>query len=81
MESKEIAKKMTAVNNGFLHLLINIALLALALWLCIEASENTIYNNSAMLGILGGVCWVLWGLTSVVGKWASARWASAPTVR
>ncbi|MBP5341646.1 MAG: SPFH domain-containing protein [Bacteroidales bacterium] len=58
MESKEIAKKMTVVNNGFLHLLINIALLALALYLCINAGEN----NFTLSGIIGGLCWILWGL-------------------
>ena len=58
MESKEIAKKMTVVNNGFLHLLINIALLVAALYLCIGASEN----NFTLGGIIGGLCWLLWGL-------------------
>ena len=58
MESKEIAKKMTAVNNGFLHLLINLALLGLALYLCIDAGEN----NFTIGGIIGGICWILWGL-------------------
>ena len=37
MESKEIVKKMTAVNNGFLHLLFNIVLLVVALYLSINA--------------------------------------------
>ena len=45
-------------NNGFLQLLINIALLAVALYLCIDASEN----NFTLGGIIGGVCWILWGL-------------------
>ncbi|MBP5528027.1 MAG: SPFH domain-containing protein [Bacteroidales bacterium] len=58
MESKEIAKKMTVVNNGFLHLLINIALLVAALYLCIGAGEN----NFTLGGIIGGLCWLLWGL-------------------
>ena len=58
MESKEIVKKMTAVNNGFLHLLFNIVLLVVALYLCINAGEN----NFTLGGILGGVCWILWGL-------------------
>ena len=40
MESKEIVKKMGVWNNGFLHLLINLGLLALALYLCIDAGEN-----------------------------------------
>ncbi|MBQ8704543.1 MAG: SPFH domain-containing protein [Bacteroidales bacterium] len=58
MKSKEIVKKMGAWNNGFLQLLIDIALLALALYLCINAGENT----STFMGILIGVLWVLWGL-------------------
>ena len=58
MESKEIVKKMTAVNNGFLQLLINLALLALGLYLCIDAGNN-IFTIS---GIIGGLCWVLWGI-------------------
>ena len=58
METKEIVKKMGVWNNGFLHLLINLGLLALALYLCIDAGEN----NFTLGGILGGVCWVLWGL-------------------
>ena len=58
MESKEIVKKMGVWNNGFLHLLINLGLLALALYLCIDASEN----NFTLGGIIGGVCWILWGL-------------------
>lgn len=58
MESKEKIKKMTAWNNGFLQLLINLALLALALYLCIDAGEN----SYALGAILGGICWVLWGL-------------------
>ena len=58
MESKEIVKKMTVGNNGFLHLLLNIVLLVLALYLCIGAGEN----NFTLGGILGGFCWILWGL-------------------
>jgi regulator of protease activity HflC (stomatin/prohibitin superfamily) len=58
MESKEIVKKMGVWNNGFLHLLINLGLLALALYLCIDAGEN----NFTLGGIIGGVCWILWGL-------------------
>ncbi len=58
MESKEKIKKMTAWNNGFLQLLINLALLALALYLCIDAGEK----SYALGAILGGICWVLWGL-------------------
>ena len=58
MESKEIVKKMGVWNNGFLHLLINLGLLALALYLCIDAGEN----NSTLGAIIGGICWILWGL-------------------
>ncbi len=54
----ETLKKMTAWNNGFLQLFIDLALVALALFLCISAGEN----NFTMGGILGGLCWVLWGL-------------------
>ena len=49
---------MTAVNNGFLQLLINLALLALGMYLCIDAGNN-IFTIS---GIIGGLCWVLWGI-------------------
>jgi regulator of protease activity HflC (stomatin/prohibitin superfamily) len=58
MESKEIVKKMTVWNNGFLHLLFNIVLLALGLYLCIDAGEN----NMTLGGIIGGLFWLLWGL-------------------
>lgn len=58
MKSKEIVKKMGVWNNGFLHLLINLGLLALALYLCIDAGEN----NSTLGAIIGGICWILWGL-------------------
>ncbi len=57
MESKEKLKRMGAVNNGFLHLVLNIAMLVLAMWLCIEAGEKGV----ALYGILGGVLWVVWG--------------------
>ena len=58
MESKEIVKKMGVWNNGFLHLLINLGLLVLALYLCIDAGEN----NFTLGAIIGGICWILWGL-------------------
>ena len=58
MKSKEIAKRMTVWNNGFLQLFINICLLAWALFLCITAGED----NMSTLGILGGLLWILWGL-------------------
>ena len=57
MENHEQIRKMTAGNNGFLHLVINLALLALALILCIKAGED----NVAGAGVAGGVLWVLWG--------------------
>ena len=49
---------MSVVNNGFLHLLLNIALLVLAIVLCIKAGNN----NMSGIGLVGGLCWVLWGL-------------------
>lgn len=58
MESKEIVKRMGALNNGFLHLLFNIALLALAVWLCVHCGETV----TTAQGILIGVLWVVWGL-------------------
>ena len=58
METKEIRKRMTAVNNGFLHVLLNIALLALAVWLCVESGNET----TAFAGIAIGVLWGVWGL-------------------
>ena len=58
MESNEKLKRMSALNNGFLHLLINIALFAAAIWFCVMAGNN----NFTFSGVLGGLCWVLWGL-------------------
>ena len=58
MESKEKVKKMRVWNNGFLHLVINLGLLALALDLCITAGNN----NFTLGGIIGGIFWILWGL-------------------
>ena len=57
MESKERMKKMSILNNGFMHLLLNLALLGIAIWLCVEAGNNKL----AGLGLLGGLCWVVWG--------------------
>ena len=57
METKERNKKMSVANNGFLHLIINLVLLCLALWLCIVAGEK----ENAIAGVVGGLCWVLWG--------------------
>ena len=58
MESKEKVKKMSAWNNGFLQLVVNIALLALTVWLCVHWGETT----TTAQGILIGVLWVVWGL-------------------
>ena len=57
MESKEKIKKMDVLNNGFMHLLINLALVAPAIFLCIMAGGNSL----AGAGFLGGLCWVVWG--------------------
>ncbi|MBR4786735.1 MAG: SPFH domain-containing protein [Bacteroidales bacterium] len=39
MESKEFNKTMTAGNNGFLHLFINLALLALSIWIVVSFAK------------------------------------------
>lgn len=39
MESKEFNKTMTSGNNGFLHLLINLALLAFSIWLVVRFAK------------------------------------------
>ena len=57
MESKEKMKKMSVANNGFLHLVLNLGLFALAILLCIVGGAEEL----AGAGILGGLCWVLWG--------------------
>ena len=57
MESKEKMKKMSVANNGFLHLVLNLGLFALAILLCIVGGAEGL----AGAGILGGLCWVLWG--------------------
>ena len=57
MKNEEKTKGMTMLNNGFLHLLLNLALLVLAIWLC----SAGIADESALSGALGGICWVLWG--------------------
>jgi regulator of protease activity HflC (stomatin/prohibitin superfamily) len=57
MESKEVVKKMDVLNNGFLHLVLNLALLVIAVWLCIIAGADGL----AGAGLLGGLFWVLWG--------------------
>ena len=58
MANKETIKKMDIRNNGFIHLVINIALVVLALLLCINAGSNIL----AGAGIIGGVLWIVWGL-------------------
>ncbi len=58
MVSKEIVKRMDVTNNGFLHLLVNIALLVGAIALCIASGTSSM----AGAGFFGAVCWVLWGL-------------------
>ena len=58
MESKEVVKQMDVLNNGFLHLVLNLALVVIAMWLCIMAGDN----NMSGSGFLGGLCWILWGL-------------------
>ena len=57
MENNEVIKKMDATNNGFLHLVLNLALVALAMWLCIIGGSEGL----AAAGIVGGLLWVLWG--------------------
>ena len=57
MKTQEKIKEMDVLNNGFLHLLLNIALVVVAILLCINAGEN----NLAGMGFLGGLCWVVWG--------------------
>ena len=57
MESKETIKKMTVLNNGFMHLFLNLALIGVAIWLCAVAGDK----GNAGSGILGGLCWVVWG--------------------
>ena len=57
MTNKETIKKMSVANNGFLHLVINLALVALAMYLCISAGSN----GSALAGTVGGLLWVVWG--------------------
>lgn len=58
METKERVKKMTVWNNGFVQLLVNLALLALSVWLCVLWGETATLGQ----GILIGVLWVVWGL-------------------
>ena len=57
MENKEVVKKMDVLNNGFLHLVLNLALVVIAIWLCAIAGADGL----AGAGILGGLFWVLWG--------------------
>ena len=57
METNEKLKKMGAANNGFLHLVLNLAMVALAIWLCAVAGAEGL----AAAGVAGGVMWVVWG--------------------
>lgn len=57
METKERLKKMSAANNGFLHLALNLAMMVLAIWLCVIAGANGL----AGAGLAGGLIWVVWG--------------------
>ena len=57
MENKEMVKKMGVTNNGFLHLVLNLAMVALAILLCVVAGSE----GQAAAGVIGGLLWVLWG--------------------
>ncbi len=57
MENKERVVEMTTINNGFIHLIINLGLLVLAIWLCVAAGAD----GTAWMGAVGGVLWVVWG--------------------
>lgn len=62
MENKEKIKRMNFSNNGFIHLVIDLAFLALAILLCVVGGSN----GNGLAGIIGGLMWVVWGL-HVVG--------------
>lgn len=57
MESKEVLKKMGVWNNGFLHLVLNLAMMVLAIWLCVIAGAKEMSGA----GLAGGLLWVVWG--------------------
>ena len=57
MESKEVLKKMGVGNNGFLHLVLNLAMMVLAIWLCVIAGAK----GMSGAGLAGGLLWVVWG--------------------
>ena len=57
MESKEVLKKMGVGNNGFLHLVLNLAMMVLAIWLCVIAGAKEMSGA----GLAGGLLWVVWG--------------------
>lgn len=59
MEQKEVVKIMRVWNSGFLHLAVNLLILAAALVASIKAGDSV---NGGVQGILIGVLWVLWGL-------------------
>ena len=48
---------MGVTNNGFLHLVLNLAMVALAILLCVVAGSE----GQAAAGVIGGLLWVLWG--------------------
>ncbi len=58
MESKEKIKTMTGINNGFLHILINLALLAVTLGLMIYGIAYEIGWTAPLDALL----WCLWAL-------------------
>ena len=57
MKSKEVLKKMGVGNNGFLHLVLNLAMMVLAIWLCVIAGAKEMSGA----GLAGGLLWVVWG--------------------
>ena len=58
MENNEKIKRMNISNNGFIHLVIDLALLVLAILLCVKAGSD----GNGVAGIIGGLMWVVWGL-------------------
>ena len=48
---------MNAANNGFLHLVFNLALMVAAIWLCVLGGAEEL----PFAGVLGGLFWMLWG--------------------
>ena len=58
MKTKEITKEMTVLNNGFLQIVVNLALACVAVWMFVLAGDN----GHSLPGIIGGVLTVIWGL-------------------